>query len=113
MFFPHLRIYASRLLGVLSSAMTMCYVISSFAQSSALIENTIEASQKPRSIVSIPVLPSENDSENTRMTLIRNNWKEKELTEMEMATHRCEASTNVSTIWLVKFFCTFCKPHKY
>ena len=71
-FFLHLRIYASRLLGVLSPAMTVCYVISSFAQSSALIENTIEASQKPRSVVSITGLPSENDSENTRMTLIRN-----------------------------------------
>ena len=26
---------------------------------------------------------------------------------MEMATRRCEASTNVSTIWLVKFFALF------
>lgn len=70
-FFLHLKIYASRLLSVLSSTTTACYVLSSFAQSSALIENTVEASQKPRSVVSIPGLPSENDRKNVRMNLIR------------------------------------------
>ena len=69
--FLYLKIYIARIMSVITSTAALSFFISSCVQSTSLIEKTIEASQKPRSVTSIRGMPPPTDRENTRLVLIR------------------------------------------